>query len=323
MVKCWNILLIVVVTISLVYAKKHKPTIPVKPIYLEDGESTHLKDIKQITNGGTNAEAYFSFDNKRLSFQAITGPLGETHPCDQIYSMNIDGSDIQQVSTGKGRDTCSFYYPDGKHMLYSSTMAYSSYCAPVPDPDYGYVWPIYKEMEIFQVDLGTGELVQLTDNDAYDAETTISPTGDFAVFTSTRDGDLEIYSMALNGSDVRRLTYTPGYDGGPVISYNGKMVAWRADRPIGQALTDYLNLLELGIVMPTQMELYVLTDVNNPLSVVQLTNNGKVNFAPYFLPDDSGLIFSSSILSPHSSSSYFILSYSILALLVLVYLYDK
>lgn len=257
----------------------------------------HLVNIKQITNGGTNAEAYWSFDGTKFSYQAIRGPLGETHPCDQIYTMNVDGSDIQQISTGNGRDTCSFYLPDGKSILYSSTQNHDGpNCPATPDMNYGYMWPIYKTMDIFQFFPETGNTIQITNNDAYDAETTISPKGDMAVFTSTRDGDLEIYLMSLaNFTDVRRMTYTPGYDGGAVFSYSGKMIAWRAGRPQGQDLTDYLNLLSVGLVEPLNMELFVQTDLNDPTSVVQLTNNGAVNFSPYFLPDDSGLIFASNI----------------------------
>jgi TolB protein len=260
----------------------------------------HLVNIQQITNGGTNAEAYWSFDNTKLSFQAIRDPLGSTHPCDQIYTMNADGSNVQLISTGNGRDTCSFYYPDGIHILYSSTQASDGkWCPPTPDMYSGYYWPVYDTMEIYRLDTSTNTTVQITDNDAYDAETTISPKGDLAVFTSDRSGDLEIYIMQLNDTtQVRRMTYTPGYDGGAVFSYSGNMIAWRAGRPQGENLTDYLNLLSAGLVEPSNMELYVMMDINDPLSVVQLTNNGAVNFSPYFLPDDSGLIFASNIANP-------------------------
>jgi len=162
--------------------------------------------------------------------------------------------------------------------------------------NYGYMWPIYNTMEIFRLNTETGNLVQLTNNTAYDAETTISPRGDLAVFTSDRDGDLEIYIMPLNDTtQVRRMTYTPGYDGGAVFSYSGNMIAWRAGRPQGEDLTNYLNLLQTGLVEPLVMELFVMMDINDPLSVVQLTNNSAVNFSPYFLPDDSGLIFASNV----------------------------
>lgn len=280
-------------------AKPH-PSLSTKFQAPPNNSEPHFVNIQQITNGGTNAEAYWSFDNTKLSFQSIRGSLGDSHPCDQIYTMNADGSNIQQISTGEGRTTCSFYFPDGKSMLYSSTyLSDGPYCPPTPDMNYGYLWPIYDTMEIFRYTFATNTLERLTDNDAYDAETTISPRGDLAVFTSDRDGDLEIYIMEVaNTSNVRRMTYTPGYDGGAVFSYNGNMIAWRAGRPQGQDLTDYLNLLSVGLVEPLNMELFVMTDINDPLSVVQLTNNGAVNFSPYWLPDDSGLIFASNIANP-------------------------
>jgi TolB protein len=281
-----------------------KSSLPIPPKSISAPEP-HLNNIQQITTGGTNAEAYWSFDNTKLSFQAIRDPLGQTHACDQIYTMNVDGSDIKLLSTGRGRDTCSFYYPDNIHVVYSSTQASDTYCPPIPDMNYGYLWPVYKTMEIFRLNTQTGELVQLTNNSAYDAETTISPKGDLMVYTSDISGDLELYIMPVNGSGpARRMTYNPGYDGGAVFSYSGKMLAWRAGRPRGQDLTNYLNLLEAGLVEPLDMQLFIMTDINDPNSVIQLTNNTAVNFAPYFLPDDSGLIFSADLESPGMFNLY-------------------
>jgi len=148
------------------------------------------------------------------------------------------------------------------------------------------------------MDLTTKNLTRLTTTDGYDAESTISPDGSRIIFTSDRDGDLELYTMALDGSDVKRITYTPGYDGGAYFSYDSKMICWRANRPIGSDLTDYLNLLKLGLVGPTNMQIYVMLDINNPYSVVQVTNVSGVNFSPFFLPDDSGIIFSSNLHDP-------------------------
>ena len=77
----------------------------------------HLRNIKQLTFGGENAEAYFSSDGKQLIFQSTR----DGHGCDQIYTMNIDGSNVKMISTGDGRTTCSYFFPDGKRVLYSST----------------------------------------------------------------------------------------------------------------------------------------------------------------------------------------------------------
>lgn len=255
-----------------------------------------LKNIVALTNSGTNAEAYWSFDGKHFSFQAIRGELGAKHPCDQIYVANADGSNITLVSTGTGRTTCSFYLPDGDHVLYSST-SNTPWCPPTPDFTYGYVWPIYKDMDIYVFGLTNGYRTKLTDNNFYDAEATISPDGRRIVFTSDRDGDLELYTMDLDGTNIRRHTYTPGYDGGAWFSNNNKMLVWRASRPAGDNLTDYLNLLSLGIVRPSQMQIYV-QDVEQRGPPLILTNNAGTNFAPIFLPDDSGVIFASNMNDP-------------------------
>jgi len=67
----------------------------------------HLADIKQLTFGGENAEAYFSRDERRLIFQSTR----DGFPCDQIYIMNVDGGGVHRVSTGTGRTTCSYFFP--------------------------------------------------------------------------------------------------------------------------------------------------------------------------------------------------------------------
>ena len=77
-------------------------------------QEKHLYNVRQLTFGGQNAEAYFSADGTKLIFQSSHGDV----KCDQIFTMNIDGSDQHMVSTGKGRTTCSFFYPDGKKILF-------------------------------------------------------------------------------------------------------------------------------------------------------------------------------------------------------------
>lgn len=255
-------------------------------------ESKHLQNITRITFGGTNAEAYFNFKGTRLSFQSTRPP----YKCDQIFSMNIDGSDVKLVSTGTGRTTCSYYYPDGKHILYASTMLGGTWCPAKPDMSHDYLWAVYKDFDIFLVNTDNGNLSQLTNSPGYDAEATLSPDGKMIVFTTDRDGDLELYTMNLTGGDVRRRTYTPGYDGGAFFSHDSQKLVYRASRPQGQNLTNYLNLLNLGLVEPSQLEIYTMDlDGNN---ITQLTNNGQANFAPFYLPDDSGVIFSSNYKTP-------------------------
>jgi len=256
-------------------------------------ESAHLKNIKQITfNNGTNAEAYWSFDGKHFSFQGIFGKEGDIHPCDQIYIMNADGSNVTMVSDGLGRDTCSYYTPDGEHVIYSSTKSGGGWCPATPDMSYGYLWPIYTDMDVYKVNLRTNQTVRLTAG-KYNAESTISPDGSKIIFTSSRSGDLELYTMNLDGTEVRRITYTPGYDGGAYFSYSNKLICWRANRPTGAALTDYLELVELGLVAPMSMQIYIANaDGSNPIMLTNFSDN-IVSFSPFFLPDDSGVIFSS------------------------------
>jgi len=163
------------------------------------------------------------------------------------------------------------------------------------------VWPIYKDMDIFVKNLKDSSLKRLTSGIGYNAESTVSPDGKRVIFTSTRDGDLELYTMNLDGTDVRRMTYTPGYDGGAYFSYDNTMFCWRANRPQGPELTSYIELLDLGYVMPIGMQIMV-QNVSLATPPVQLTNNEGTNFAPFFLPDDSGVIFSSNMHNPQGGN---------------------
>src|SRR5947208_1859494 len=182
-------------------------------------QEKHLRNLKQLTFGGENAEAYFSADGKKLIFQSTRAG----RECDQIYTMNIDGSDVKMISTGDGRTTCSYFFPNGRRVLYSSTQLGGKECPPRPDFSRGYVWAVYPTFDIFTARPDGSDMKQLTNTPGYDAETTISKDGKL-VFTSMRDGDLDIYTMDANGKHVRRLTSELGYDGGPFWSYDGKQI---------------------------------------------------------------------------------------------------
>ncbi len=188
---------------------------------------THLRNVRQLTFGGENAEAYWAFDGSRLIYQARKPGM----ECDQIFIMDPETGESHMVSTGKGRTTCSYFYPSGEQILYSSTHHHDASCPPNPDFSMGYVWPIYHTYDIFVANVDGSNLRALTETDGYDAEATFSPTGDRIVFTSVRDGDLELYSMAPDGSDVRRLTNRIGYDGGAFYSPDGSKIVWRAHYP--------------------------------------------------------------------------------------------
>ena len=252
----------------------------------------HLRNIKQLTFGGENAEAYFSADGRQLIFQSTR----DGRECDQIYTMNVDGSNVRMISTGEGRTTCSYFLPKGNRALYSSTHLGGKTCPSRPDFTKGYVWAVYPEFDIFTARTDGSDLKQLTTTPGYDAETTISRNGKL-VFTSTRDGDLDIYTMDANGRNVRRLTNELGYDGGPFWSADGKQIVYRAHHPQDdKEKADYVALLKQNLIRPTKLDIWVMNaDGSNKRRV---TNNGKANFAPFFFPDGKRIIFSSNMDDP-------------------------
>jgi Tol biopolymer transport system component len=260
-------------------------------VQLQMPEETHLRNIRQITVGGENAEAYWAFDGSMLIYQ---GNKPDGAGCDQIYLLDPWTAESTRVSNGAGRTTCSYFYPSGQQILYSSTHHHDAACPPVPDFSLGYVWPIYPTYDIFVANVDGSELRPLTNEDGYDGEATFSPTGDRIVFTSMRDGDLELYSMAPDGSDVRRLTNRPGYDGGAFFSPDGTKIIWRAHYPeVGPELQDYQRLLGEGLIRPGELELYVMNaDGSNQR---QVTSLGAANFAPFWHPSGEKILFSSNL----------------------------
>ena len=253
----------------------------------------HLANLRMLTDGGENAEAYFSADGRKLIFQA-NRPGGR--PCDQIYTMNIDGTGERMVSTGTGRTTCAFFFPAGDRILYSSTHAADTACPPPPDYSRGYVWSL-DDHEIYTARPDGSDLRALTDSPGYDAEATVSPDGRHIVFTSVRDGDLDIYIMNADGSNVRRLTNEPGYDGGPFFSADGKKIVYRAHHPTDPAeLADYRALLADGFIRPNKLEIYVMNADGSAKR--QVTQLDVASFAPFFHPDGERIIFSSNYHDP-------------------------
>ena len=252
----------------------------------------HLANIKQLTFGGENAEAYFSSDGSRLIFQATRAG----YACDQIYSIKIDGTDEKRISNGTGRTTCAYYYAGGTQLLYASTHEASKECPPRPSYARGYVWPIYEGYDIYRANADGSGVTPLTRTPGYDAEATIAPDG-LIVFTSVRDGDMEIYSMQADGSNVRRLTNRPGPDGGPFFSWDGKRIAFRGRAlQAGAEMDEYRTLLKEGLWRPTSLELFVMNRDGSNLQ--QVTKLGGANFAPSWHPDGKRLIFASNIHDP-------------------------
>jgi Tol biopolymer transport system component len=256
-------------------------------------QEKRLRNIKQLTFGGENAEAYFSGDGRQLIFQSKRG----TRDCDQIYTMNVDGSKQEMVSTGMGRTTCSYFFPNGKRILYSSTHLGDKECPQRPDFSQGYVWAIYPTYDIFTAKPDGSDVKQLTKTVGYDAEATISTDGKKIVFTSTRDGDLDIYTMDADGKNVKRLTNELGYDGGPFFSNDGKQIVYRSYQPqTPEAIEKYKARLAENLIEPNNFEIWVMNaDGSNKRQVTKL---GKASFAPYFFPDGKRIIFASNVNDP-------------------------
>jgi len=278
---------------------------------LHYSQEKHLTNIKQLTFGGDNAEAYWSFDSSKLVFQANNKAWGLS--CDQIFTMNasqpLDSSEAPQlISTGSGRTTCSYFLPGDKTIIYSSTHLADVNCPEVPNKaDYGnkYIWPVYKGYDIFVADDKGNQLKQLTFEEGYDAEPTVSPKGDRIVFTSTRTGDLELFTMNIDGTDVQQVTDELGYDGGAFFSPDGKKLIFRSSRPKSESeIKEYKDLLAEGLVQPTNMELYVCNVDGTDLR--KITDLGSANWAPFFHPSGEKVIFSSNHISKRSFNLFMI-----------------
>ena len=273
----------------------------VKDTLIAPGES-HFKSLKKLTFGGDNAEAYWSFAGDKLIFQANNPAWGEQ--CDQIYVFNPFQDDLsvqapKKISLNGGRTTCSYFLPGDSLVLFGSTHLGDTACPAVPEhrTDGKYVWPIYASFDIFVSDLNGNIRKQLTKTDGYDAEATVSPMGDRIVFTSMRSGDMELYTMNIDGSDVKQITNTLGYDGGAFFSPDGTKLLWRASRmKTKEEEAEYKQLLKEGLVMPTNMELYIANADGSEAR--KITDLGNANWAPFWHPSGNKVIFASNHTAP-------------------------
>jgi len=258
----------------------------------------YFKNIRQLTFGGDNAEAYWSYDGKSIVFQKTNPKEGIF--CDQIFVAKVPVTDAQKftpkmIGTGKGRSTCAYFLPDGKHIIYASTHLGADTCPPVPDRSkYGnkYIWPLYNSYDIFMADMSGKIVKQITSAKGYDAEATVSPDGKKMIYCSDKSGDLELYVMDLKSGKEMRVTNELGYDGGAWFSPDGTKIVWRASRPkTPEAIKEYKELLAEGMVAPTNMEVFVANaDGSN---AKQITALGQANWAPNFTPDGKHIIFCS------------------------------
>jgi len=251
-------------------------------------QPAYLGDLRQLTHGGQNAEAYWAPDGKRLIFQSTRPP----YECDQMFVMNADGSDQHLVSTGKGRTTCGYFLADGKHIVYGSTHLAGDACPAPPDRSKGYLWGVFSGYDIFLA-TDRGEIQKrLTDAPGYDAEATVNWKTGTIIYTSLASKDLDLWSMKSDGSEKKQITKTEGYDGGAVFSRDGRKLVWRSNYPKdAAAMAKYRELLSDNLTAPMKMEIMVAdADGKNPR---QITNFGCASFAPTFTPDGRKILFSS------------------------------
>ncbi|HKR01825.1 MAG TPA: hypothetical protein VJT09_14185 [Pyrinomonadaceae bacterium] len=276
------------------FSAAQSPALKPSPDDLALPSEKHLRNVRQLTFSGENAEAYFSGDGRELIFQSKR----DGRACDQIYTMGADGTGARMVSTGMGKTTCSYFFPDRRRILYASTHLGAKECPPAPDyRRTGYVWPIYSSYDIFTARPDGSDLKQLTKTQGYDAEATISIDGRRIVFTSMRDGDLDVYTMDADGKHVKRLTTALGYDGGPFFSRDGRQIVYRSYHPQTPAeIERYKQKLAENVIEPTVFEIWVMnSDGTNKRQVTRL---GAASFAPYFFPDDKRIIFASNLNDP-------------------------
>ncbi|MBX3096176.1 MAG: PD40 domain-containing protein [Fimbriimonadaceae bacterium] len=254
---------------------------------------THLTNVRQLTFGGQNAEAYWSADGEWITYQTRQ----DGFPDEQIFRMRADGSDKTLVSTGKGRCTCSYFSPDGKQIYFSSTHEKNEGAQPPVDMSQGYVWRVNEQFSLFRRQLDTGEITRVIEKNEYVAETTIDPQGRYMVFTGAFDGDLEIYRAQLDGSGITRLTNEVGYDGGPFVSWDGNKIVYRRDELESEAeVADYKRLLAQHLVRPGRLDVWMMdSDGTNKQRV---TNLDGASFAPFIHPNGRQIIFSSNFHDP-------------------------
>jgi TolB protein len=254
-------------------------------------QTPYLTGIRQLTHGGQNAEAYWAPDGKRLIFQSTRPP----YECDQMFVMNADGSGQHLVSTGKGRTTCGYFLADNRHIIYASTHLAGEACPPNPDRSKGYLWGVFAGYDIFLADDRGKIEKRLTEAPGYDAEGTVNWKTGNIVYTSLASGDLDLWSMKSDGSDKKQITTSPGYDGGPVYSRDGKRLVWRANYPKNDAdMKRYKDLLAENLTAPMKMEIRVAdADGKNARTI---TDFGCASFAPTFTPDGKKILFASNKL---------------------------
>lgn len=247
-----------------------------------------LRNVRQLTFGGQNAEAYWSADGETIVFQTRQPEW----PDEQIAIMNADGSAKKLVSTGKGRCTCSYLTPDGKWLYFSSTHSVNEGAQKPVDMSKGYVWMVNPEFSLYRSRPDGSNLELILNKGSYVAETTISSAKPEMFFTAAFEGDLELYRSDLKGKNIKRLTHNVGYDGGPFVSWDGNWVVYRRYSLKEQSEFDeYRSLLKENLVRPSKLEVWLMD--RNGKGNRQVTSLGCASFAPFLHPDNQRIIFAS------------------------------
>lgn len=276
-----------------------------QPLRADDSakEAQFLTNPRQlIYEGRRSGESYFSSDGKFMVFQSEREP---DNPFYQIYLLNLETGDVNRVSPGAGKTTCAFLRPGSDDVLFASTHvdpeAKAKQKAELDFRATGksrrYAWDYDDRMELFVAKRDGSNIRRLTDAPGYDAEGSYSPDGKLIAFCSMRHafpleklspedrkrmqtdpsyfGD--IYLMNADGSNVRRLTSTPGYDGGPFFSPDGQRIIWRRFNEKGDTADVYTMKLDGS-------------------DVRRLTDFGAMSWAPYFHPSGQYVIYTANKL---------------------------
>jgi Tol biopolymer transport system component len=275
-------------------------------------ESDFLTHVRRLTTEGRRAgEGYWSPDGKRMVFQSEREP---GNPFYQIYVLELASGAVRRISPGIGKTTCAFFRPGADEILFSSTHAdprsreleQEELAFRASGQQRRYSWDYDPAMDIYAYSESTGALKRLTSEQGYDAEASYSPDGRWIVFASTREaysGSLtdaqkklrdtnpsyfaEIYIMRADGSDVKRLTDTPGYDGGPFFTHDGSRIVWRRFDEQGRTADIYT----------------MKTDGSD---VKRLTDFGSISWAPYEHPSGRYIIFSANRTAPGNFELYLV-----------------
>ena len=269
-------------------AAPHSPAATATPAQpLTDAREVHLRAVKKLTSTGSNAEAYWSNDGRKIVWQSTR----DGYPCDQLFVMNADGSGVKRISTGTGRVTCGWFLPGDQRIIFASTHGAGDACPEGPPYTPGkYQWPVFQGYDLYTVKLDGTDLKPFLPAPGYDAEATVSPNGKWVIFTSQRGGDVDIWRVDTDGKNLVRLTDRLGYDGGAVFSPDSKLIAWRTNYPQGEAATaKYVELLKQNLVEPMSMDIWVMNaDGTGKRQLTQLPGSA---FAPIFTPDGRAVVF--------------------------------